>query len=188
MNGRGKKSQHRKQSRSSPFQEAKGGKGGIQSPEAAQTKQCEGSRAYSQVIQHIGHVAAVVQGISIGALGVGNLALALQNISKVTPCCQEEKAVFRTRDYPIRGSTVSEHQEGPWGGEKTHHTVLFFHLETHTHTRAHTHPSSLQHAVSSRRNDDMPTAQHSSLPSPECPIHVGKRHLGCDFFRGSPKP
>lgn len=74
--------------------------------------------AYSQIIKHVSHVASVVQSISIGAFSFRNFALTLQNISKVTPCCQEEKEVFRLSINPIICDMVSGHQEAPQG-EKT---------------------------------------------------------------------
>lgn len=40
----------------------------------------------SQVIQHVSHVAAVIEGISIRLFSLLHLALALQDISEVSPC------------------------------------------------------------------------------------------------------
>lgn len=42
----------------------------------------------SQVIQHVGHVAAVIEGVSVGLFSLLHLALALQDVSKVAPCWQ----------------------------------------------------------------------------------------------------
>lgn len=80
--------------------------------------QARESNAYSQIIKHVGHVATVVQSISIGAFSFRNFALTLQNISKVTPCCQEEKEVFRLSVNIIIHDIISGHQEVPQG-EKT---------------------------------------------------------------------
>lgn len=41
----------------------------------------------SQVVQHVSHVAAVIEGVSIRLLGLVHLPLALEDISQVTPCC-----------------------------------------------------------------------------------------------------
>lgn len=68
----------------------------------------KGSHIYLQIIKHISHVAAVIQGISIGAFSFRNLTLALQNISKVTPCCQEKKIVLRRSCSPIIHNLMSE--------------------------------------------------------------------------------
>lgn len=46
----------------------------------------------SQVVQHIRHVAAIIQGVSVSLFSLLHLALALQHISEVTPCCQVTKA------------------------------------------------------------------------------------------------
>lgn len=43
----------------------------------------------SQVVQHVGHVAAVVEGVPVRLLGLLDLALALQHVSKVSPSWQE---------------------------------------------------------------------------------------------------
>lgn len=82
------------------------------------------SNAYSQIIKHVSHVATVVQSISIGAFRFRNFALTLQNISKVTPCCQEEKEVFRLSVKSIICDTVSGHQEVPQGEKNLHKTFL----------------------------------------------------------------
>lgn len=86
--------------------------------------QAQESHTYLQIIQHISHVAAVVQGISIGAFSFRNLALALENISKVTPCCQEEKTVFRKSYNPITHDRLSKYQEVPQG-DKPHKETIF---------------------------------------------------------------
>lgn len=46
----------------------------------------------SQVVQHIRHVAAIIQGVSVSLFSLLHLALALQHISEVSPCCQVTKA------------------------------------------------------------------------------------------------
>lgn len=82
------------------------------------------SHAYLQIIKHISHVAAVVQGISIGAFSFGNLALALENISKVTPCCQEEKTVFRKSCNPITRQSIQV--SGSSSGRQTPQRNYFY--------------------------------------------------------------
>lgn len=96
----------------------------LHSQQVSQTIQAQESHAYLQIIKHISHVAAVVQGISIGAFSFGNLALALENISKVTPCCQEEKRVFRKSYNPITHNRVFEYREVPQG-DKLHQETIF---------------------------------------------------------------
>lgn len=71
------------------------------------------SNAYSQIIKHVSHVASVIQSISIGAFSFRNFALTLENISKVTPCCQKEKEVFRLSVIPIIYDIISGRQEVP---------------------------------------------------------------------------
>lgn len=98
------------------------------------------SKAYSQIIKHVSHVAAVVQSISIGAFSFRNFALTLQNISKVTPCCQEEKEVFRQSINPITHDIISGHQEVPWGEKNLHKTfwrrkIYFISTRTFHQTR-----------------------------------------------------
>lgn len=45
----------------------------------------------SQVVQHVSHVAAVIEGISVRLLSLVHLPLALEDISQVTPCCAVTK-------------------------------------------------------------------------------------------------
>lgn len=77
-----------------------------------------GSKAYSQIIQHVSHVAAVVQSISIGAFSFRDFTLTLQNISKVTPRWREEKEVFELSVNPITYDIISVYREIPRGGQK----------------------------------------------------------------------
>lgn len=41
----------------------------------------------SQVVQHVSHVAAIIEGVSVCLLSLVHLPLALEDISQVTPCC-----------------------------------------------------------------------------------------------------
>lgn len=45
----------------------------------------------SQVVQHVGHVAAVIEGVSVRLFSLVHLPLALEDISQVTPCCLVSK-------------------------------------------------------------------------------------------------
>lgn len=49
----------------------------------------------SQVVQHVSHVAAVIEGISVCLLSLVHFPLALEDISQVTPCCAERITQFK---------------------------------------------------------------------------------------------
>lgn len=83
-----------------------------------------GSKAYSQIIQHVSHVAAVEQSISVGAFSFRDFTLTLQNISKVTPCWQEEK-VFKLSVSPITYDIISIYQATSWGEKKSLHKTFY---------------------------------------------------------------
>lgn len=51
----------------------------------------------SQVVQHVSHVAAVIEGISVCLLSLIHLPLALEDISQVTPCC-----ALKENNTPLR--------------------------------------------------------------------------------------
>ena len=40
----------------------------------------------SQVIEHVSHVAAVIESVSVSLFSLVHLSLALQDISKIAPC------------------------------------------------------------------------------------------------------
>lgn len=45
----------------------------------------------SQVVQHVSHVATVIEGVSVRLLGLVHLPLALEDISQVPPRCSVAK-------------------------------------------------------------------------------------------------
>lgn len=100
----------------------------VSSQQVSKSTEPQESHTYLQIIKHISHVAAVVQGISIGAFSFRNLALALENISKVTPCCQEEKTVFTKSYNPITHDRVCKYQEVS-RGDKPHKGTIFMEQE-----------------------------------------------------------
>lgn len=62
----------------------------------------------SQIVQHVSHVAAVIEGVSVCLLSLVHLHLALENISQVTPCCavKEHNTILRIKtknSFMIKG-------------------------------------------------------------------------------------
>lgn len=58
----------------------------------------------SQVVQHVSHVAAVIEGISVCLLSLVHFPLALEDISQVTPCCavtKENNTIQRIKTLKI---------------------------------------------------------------------------------------
>lgn len=45
----------------------------------------------SQVVQHVSHVTAVIESVSVCLFSLVHLSLALEDISQVTPCCKVKK-------------------------------------------------------------------------------------------------
>lgn len=62
----------------------------------------------SQVVQHVSHVAAVIEGVSVRLLSLVHLSLALEDISQVTPCCavKEHNTILRTKTCIQHGFCV----------------------------------------------------------------------------------